>query len=63
LKFIKFADEEYDFLIRKEVLWAHEGRKFLEALNSEEFTSRLPSGLWKYERTGEVIFFDERAFV
>jgi putative molybdopterin biosynthesis protein len=58
LKFVKFADEEYDFLIRKEVLGTCEGRKFLEALNSEEFASRLPAGLRKYERTGEVIFFD-----
>ena len=58
LKFIKFAEEEYDFLIRKEVLGTYEVRRFLEVLNSIEFASRLPAGLQVYERTGEIISFD-----
>ncbi|MFZ2499745.1 molybdopterin biosynthesis protein [Methanosarcina sp.] len=58
LKFIKFAEEEYDFLVRKEVLGTHEVRRFLETLNSKEFTSRLPIGLQVYERTGEMLPFE-----
>jgi molybdate-binding protein len=57
LKFVKFAEEEYDFLIRNEVLDTSEGKRFLETLNSEEFASKLPSGLHVYERTGEIILF------
>lgn len=55
LKFIKFAEEEYDFLMRNEVLDTHEARRFLEILNSKEFASKLPRGLHVYERTGEII--------
>ncbi|RXA18231.1 molybdopterin biosynthesis protein [Methanosarcina sp. MSH10X1] len=58
LRFIKFAEEEYDFLIRKEMLETPEIRKFLEILNSKEFASKLPEGLQVYERTGEIIFFE-----
>jgi putative molybdopterin biosynthesis protein len=58
LQFIKFAEEEYDFLIRKEVLETPEVRRFLEILNSAEFASRLPEGLHVYERTGEIISFE-----
>ncbi len=58
LKFIKFAEEEYDFLIRNEVLDTHEVKRFMEALNSREFASKLPKGLKVYERTGETIFFE-----
>ncbi|HIH74676.1 MAG TPA: molybdopterin biosynthesis protein [Methanosarcina sp.] len=57
LKFIKFAEEEYDFLIRKEVLDTSEVKKFLQALGSAEFASKLPAGLKVYERTGEIITF------
>ncbi|HII92030.1 MAG TPA: molybdopterin biosynthesis protein [Methanosarcina sp.] len=56
--FIKFAEEEYDFFIRKEILETSEVRKFLETLTSTEFASKLPSGLHVYERTGEIIFFE-----
>ncbi|NJD77527.1 MAG: molybdopterin biosynthesis protein [Candidatus Methanoperedens sp.] len=55
LKFIKIADEEYDFVIRKELLGAREIKKFLEALRSDEFREKLPSGLRAYERTGEIV--------
>ncbi|AKB38633.1 Molybdopterin biosynthesis protein MoeA [Methanosarcina siciliae C2J] len=57
LKFVKFAEEEYDFLIRKEVLDIPEVQKFLQTLNSPEFASKLPSGLQVYERTGEIISY------
>lgn len=58
LKFIKFAEEEYDFLIRKEVLETPEVKKFLQTLCSAEFASKLPAGLQVYERTGEIIHFE-----
>lgn len=58
LQFIKFAEEEYDFLIRKEIMETPEVRRFLEILNSAEFTSKLSDGLHVYERTGEIIFFE-----
>jgi molybdate-binding protein len=58
LQFIKFAKEEYDFLIRKEILETPEVRRFLEILNSREFASKLPEGLHVYERTGERISFE-----
>lgn len=58
LHFMKFAEEEYDFLIRKEILETSEVRKFLETLTSTEFASKLPSGLHVYERTGEIISFE-----
>jgi molybdenum cofactor synthesis domain-containing protein len=58
IKFIKFAEEEYDFFIRKEMLETPEVLKFLEILNSEEFASKLPDGLYVYERTGEIVSFE-----
>ncbi|MDY9925822.1 molybdopterin biosynthesis protein [Methanosarcina sp.] len=58
LKFIKLAEEEYDFLIRKEVLDTPEVKKFLQTLSSAEFASRLPAGLQIYERTGEILPFE-----
>lgn len=58
LKFIKFAEEEYDFLIRTEILDTQEVKRFMETLNSKEFASKLPKGLKVYERTGEIIFFE-----
>jgi molybdenum cofactor synthesis domain-containing protein len=58
LKFIKFAEEEYDFLIRNEVLDTREVKRLLETLNSKEFASKLPKGLKVYERTGEIIPFE-----
>jgi len=58
LKFIKFAEEEYDFLARKELLETPEINRFLTTLNSREFASKLPRGLQVYERTGEIISFE-----
>lgn len=58
LQFIKFAEEDYDFLIRKEILETSEVHRFLETLNSTEFASMLPDGLYVYERTGEIISFE-----
>ncbi|KKH99846.1 molybdopterin biosynthesis protein MoeA [Methanosarcina sp. 1.H.T.1A.1] len=58
LKFVKFAEEEYDFLVRKEVLDAPEVIRFLQTLSSTEFASKLPAGLQVYERTGEIIPFE-----
>lgn len=58
LKFIKFAEEEYDFMVRKEMLETPEIHRFLEILNSAEFASKLPEGLHVYERTGEMISFE-----
>jgi putative molybdopterin biosynthesis protein len=58
LKFVKFADEEFDFLMRKETLEIPEVKKFLKALNSREFALSLSRGLHVYERTGEMIFFE-----
>lgn len=55
LKFIKIADEEYDFVVRKGLLGTREIKKFLEALRSDEFREKLPSGLRAYERTGEIV--------
>lgn len=58
LKFIKFAEEEFDFLIRNELLDTQEVKRFMETLNSEEFAAKLPKGLKVYERTGEIIIFE-----
>jgi len=58
LQFINLAEEEYDFLIRKEILETPEVLRFLEILNSREFASKLPEGLHVYERTGEIISFE-----
>jgi len=58
LKFIKIAEEEYDFLVRKEILDTPEIRRLLEVLTSREFASKLPGGLHVYERTGKIISFE-----
>jgi putative molybdopterin biosynthesis protein len=55
LKFIKIADEEYDFVIPKRLLESREVKLFIEALRSEEFRNKLPSGLRTYEKTGEIV--------
>lgn len=58
LKFVKFAEEDYDFLIRRAILETFEVSEFLRILNSEEFASKLPRGLKVYEETGEIISFE-----
>ncbi|MDL5503703.1 MAG: substrate-binding domain-containing protein, partial [Candidatus Methanoperedens sp.] len=55
LKFIKIADEEYDFVILKRLLENDEIKKFIEGLRSQELIDNLPSGLRAYERTGKVV--------
>ncbi len=55
LKFIKIADEEYDFVIPGRLLESREIRKLLEVLRGGEFRKRLPPGISVYERTGEVV--------
>ncbi len=55
LKFIKIADEEYDFVIPYRLLESSVIKRFLEALGSEEFKEKLPGGLRTYERTGEIL--------
>ncbi len=42
LKFIKFAEEEYDFLIRNEVLDTQEVRRFLETLKLKRIRFKAP---------------------
>ena len=55
LKFIKIADEEYDFVIPQKLLGTRLINIFLEVLRSKEFREKLPPGLRAYERTGEVV--------
>ncbi len=55
LNFIKIADEQYDFVIRKKLMESTQINRFLEGLRSKEFREKLPSGLLAYERTGEVL--------
>lgn len=55
LKFIKIADEEYDFVIPQRLLESKEIKLFLEVLRGKEFRKKLPPGLKPYERTGEII--------
>jgi putative molybdopterin biosynthesis protein len=55
LKFVKIADEEYDFVIPKRLISSIEIRKFINALISKEFKEKIPNGLSVYERTGEII--------
>jgi putative molybdopterin biosynthesis protein len=55
LKFIKIADEEYDFVIPKRLMGSKEIDKFIDALISREFKEKLPPGLSVYEGTGEIV--------
>jgi putative molybdopterin biosynthesis protein len=55
LKFIKIADEQYDFVIPLRLLESSGIKRFIEALRSQEFKEKLPQGLRTYERTGEII--------
>ena len=58
LKFIKIADEEYDFVIPQRLLETREIKLFLEVLRGKEFRKKLPPGLKAYERTGEIVLVD-----
>jgi putative molybdopterin biosynthesis protein len=55
LEFIPLAEEEFDFVIRKDLLEIEEIQKFLAVLRSEEFSKRLPPGISTYEMTGSII--------
>nr|WP_214043807.1 molybdopterin biosynthesis protein [Methanomethylovorans sp.] len=55
LKFIPVAVEDFDFLINKEIMDLPQIRKLLATLRSHDFSTKLPSGIFTYERTGEVI--------
>lgn len=55
LKFIKIAEEEYDFVIPSRLLGTKEIKTFLEVLRGNEFKEKLPSGLRVYERSGEIL--------
>ncbi|AFV23758.1 molybdenum cofactor synthesis domain-containing protein [Methanolobus psychrophilus R15] len=59
LAFLPVTEDEFDFVIRKDVLDAKEIKSFLSVLNSHEFSERLPAGLRTYERTGETISLPE----
>lgn len=55
LEFIPVAEDEFDFVIRKDVLEIEEVQKFIEVLSCEEFSRRLPPGIRTYEMTGSII--------
>ncbi len=55
LGFVPVAEDEFDFVIRKDVLELKEVQGFLEVLCSEEFSKRLPPGMYTYEKTGSII--------
>lgn len=59
LKFIKIADEEYDFVIPERLMEKEEILKFLDVLMSKELGGNLPPGLRVYGRTGEVVHLKE----
>ncbi|MGP8337936.1 MAG: molybdopterin biosynthesis protein, partial [Methanosarcinaceae archaeon] len=52
LKFIKVAEEDYDFLVPKHLLGIREIRTLRECLVSGEFARRLPAGIFVYEDSG-----------
>ncbi len=55
LKFIPLTVEEYDFLINKEIMDIPQVKNLLSTLRSHDFTTGLPSGIFTYDRTGEII--------
>lgn len=54
LKFIRLADEEYDFVLQKKFFESSIGQDFLEVLKSTAFGNNLPDGIRTYSRTGEI---------
>ncbi len=59
LGFLPVANEEYDFLIRKDRLTKPSVQSFLEVLRSEEFNKELPTkaiGLHPSKDTGEILY-------
>jgi putative molybdopterin biosynthesis protein len=55
LEFIPVAEDEFDFVIRKDLLEISEIQKFLEVLRSDDFAKRLPHGISTHETTGSII--------
>lgn len=55
LGFIHVTEDDFDFVIRKEVLDVKEIQLFLSVLESLDFAGRLPVGIRTYERTGQLI--------
>ncbi|WP_321417502.1 molybdopterin biosynthesis protein [uncultured Methanomethylovorans sp.] len=55
LKFIPLAIEDFDLLINKKIMGIPQIKNILSVLTSKEFSMRLPSGTFTYNRTGEVI--------
>ena len=58
LAFRPLADEEYDFVIPLDHLEELPLTRFLQALRSQEFASRLPSGIQTYDKTGYIVKID-----
>jgi molybdenum cofactor synthesis domain-containing protein len=58
LEFLPLADEEYDFVVPLDRFEELPLIRFLQALRSDEFVSRLPSGIQTYEKTGHIIKID-----
>jgi molybdenum cofactor synthesis domain-containing protein len=58
LEFYPLADEEYDFVVPLGRLEERPVTRFLQALRSQEFASRLPSGIRTYDKTGHIVRID-----
>ncbi len=55
LGFLKITEDEFDFVIRKDIIEIREIETFLDTLRSEGFSKRLPKGIRTYEMTGSII--------
>ncbi|MDW7731097.1 MAG: molybdopterin biosynthesis protein [Methanolobus sp.] len=55
LRFLPVTEDEFDFVIQKDLLDIREIRMFLDALRSEELSKRLPAGIHTHEMTGSII--------
>jgi len=59
LDFIKFTDEDYDFLVREKDLENIIVKKFIDILKSEEFKQRVENlGGYSLENSGELVMID-----
>ncbi len=60
LDFIPLADEDYDFLIKEELLDKKEIQDFIKLIKSKEFQTRVSElGGYGFHRTGEIIRIGE----
>ncbi len=55
LGFIKTCEDEFDLVIRKDLVHIKEIQMFLDVLGSVDFKKRLPEGINTYEMTGRII--------